>query len=130
MEKENEKKIEILTIQTPSGEVPNAQSLKKLAEYWNSVITAINKGSESLNRDVSDINEQMRELSQMAKSQAQKINILTDSVRELRVRVKTIAEELQQIREEISRLEGNNYTNDSIEETAREILFKKDEKEE
>lgn len=118
-----ERKVEILTIQTPNGEIPTAKSLQKLANYWNSVIENINKSNERITTVLEELNTNLGELLQKVKAREQKLDLLVESMREVKVKMKMFEEELEEVREGVEEIEKVESTNTSLEESAREILL-------
>lgn len=121
--KSEERKVKILTIQTPNGEIPTAKSLRKLANYWNSVIGKINQSNERITTVLENLNKNFAELLQKVKAQGQKLGLLVESMREVKVKMKMLEKDLEGMRECVKDIEGVESTNSSLEESAREILL-------
>lgn len=131
-EKKKTYKVRLLTIQTPHGEVPTAKSLKKLAEYWNSVIQEMNKGRTELHKQIVDTQEKVEKIFQKVRSQGQKIKLLVDNLRDVQVSINTLREEIKDIKGQIGHMEEIrefNASESNLEATAKEILLEKNEKE-
>lgn len=127
-----EHKVEVLTIKTPAGEIPTAKALKKLAEYWNSIITEMNESREQLNRELREINESTDKIGRLVKTHGQKIKLLIENVRDVKVKMNTLGDVMVEIRENMRKWKRSPREDKkkTIEQTARDILLKNEKEDE